>query len=76
MSAERALRSAAAILVLAVSLLAASRMAGTALPADVASFRSFFWSERALDVLVQAGLTLVGALGIVALLPTRKEYEE
>jgi hypothetical protein len=43
---------------------------------DAASFRALFWQARALDLIVQAGLIVVGALGIVALLPTAKERDE
>lgn len=43
---------------------------------DGASFRALFWQTRALDLIVQVGLTVVGALGIVALLPTAKEGDE
>jgi hypothetical protein len=43
---------------------------------DSVSFRTLFWQTRALDLLVQVGLTVVGALGIVALLPTVKERDE
>jgi hypothetical protein len=43
---------------------------------DGASFQLLFWETRAMDLLVQVGLTVVGALGIVALLPTAKERDE
>jgi hypothetical protein len=39
------------------------------------SFRALFWGDRALDLLVQTGLILVGALGIAALLPRGSEEE-
>jgi hypothetical protein len=39
------------------------------------SFRALFWHDRALDLLVQSGLILVGALGIAALLPWGTEGE-
>lgn len=43
-------------------------------PNDV-SFRLLLWDDRALDLLAQAGLILVGALGIAALLPRGREEE-
>jgi len=39
------------------------------------SFRALFWGDRALDLLVQTGLILVGALGIAALLPRGSEKD-
>jgi hypothetical protein len=39
------------------------------------SFRTLFWGDRAMDLLVQAGLILVGALGIAALLPRGSELD-
>jgi hypothetical protein len=47
-----------------------------AVESGVTAFRSMLWGSRALDLMVQVGLTLAGALGIVALLPTRKERGE
>jgi len=44
--------------------------------ADVALFRQWFWESRGLDLAVQAGLILVGALGTAALLPRDKETGE
>ena len=38
-------------------------------------FRTVLWGDRALDLLVQAGLLLVGALGISALVPKGREEE-
>jgi hypothetical protein len=37
------------------------------------TFRQWLWAHRSLDLVVQAGLILVGALGIAALLPRSKE---
>ncbi len=36
---------------------------------QAASFREWFWQNRALDLAVQVGLIFVGALGITAVLP-------
>lgn len=43
--------------------------------ADADSFRQWFWENRGLDLLAQAGLILVGALGIAALLPRGRERQ-
>jgi len=40
------------------------------------SFRQWFWEKRSLDLAVQVGLILGGALGIAALLPRGREDEE
>ncbi|HDQ35138.1 MAG TPA: hypothetical protein ENN14_02370 [Chloroflexi bacterium] len=40
---------------------------------EVQAFRAWFWERRNLDLLAQAGLLFVGALGIAALMP---EYDE
>jgi hypothetical protein len=40
------------------------------------SFRQWFWEKRGLDLAVQVGLILGGALGIAALLPRGREDEE
>ncbi|MBN1261924.1 MAG: hypothetical protein JXB35_14695 [Anaerolineae bacterium] len=37
------------------------------------SFRSWFWEDRTLDLLVQVGLIFAGALGVAALLPGQSE---
>ena len=50
-----------------------------ALPAGVEQdslFRQWLWDRRALDLLAQVGLILVGALGIAALLPRGREDRE
>ena len=36
-------------------------------------FRETLWQERQLDLLVQAGLIIAGALGVAALLPSEEE---
>jgi hypothetical protein len=61
---------------LSLSAILGSRAIVTTSEESVATFRSFLWNARALDLLVQMGLTLVGAFGIVALLPTPKEYDK
>ena len=43
---------------------------------EVEVFRRWFWENRSLDLLVQAGLIFGGALGIAALLPGDKEERE
>jgi hypothetical protein len=40
------------------------------------SFREWFWESRSLDLAVQVGLILVGALGIATLLPRGREERE
>jgi hypothetical protein len=42
---------------------------------DEGSFRRWFWEYRTLDLAVQVGLVLGGALSIAALLPRNKEDE-
>ena len=44
-------------------------------PADTPSFRQWWWERRSLDLAVQAGLILTGALAIAALLPRPGEAE-
>jgi hypothetical protein len=61
---------------LSIGVLVGSRVALPGSQSDSASFRALFWHRRALDLVVQAGLIVVGALGIVALLPTLKEQDE
>ncbi len=39
------------------------------------AFRSWFWTYRSLDLLVQVGLILAGALGVAAILPGSREKE-
>jgi hypothetical protein len=61
---------------LTIGALAGSRVAMPMAESDGGSFRQLFWETRAMDLLVQVGLTIVAALGIVALLPTAKERNE
>ena len=61
---------------LGIGVLMGTRVAMPASQSGSASFRTLFWHTRALDLMVQAGLTVVGALGVVALLPTLKEGDE
>jgi hypothetical protein len=42
---------------------------GEVLPAGEPDFRSWFWEQRALDLVVQIALVFAGALGIAAILP-------
>ena len=37
------------------------------------AFRTWLWEYRRLDLLVQAGLILTGALGVAAILPRRRD---
>lgn len=73
-------------IVLAVALLAFGFVVGQrtiplpqqedgALPlaAEEGTFRAWFWQARGLDLAVQAGLIVVGALSIAALLPRSRE---
>ena len=54
-----------------------ARMDGGAdLGGEVRSFREWFWENRSLDLAVQVGLILAGALGIAALLPRDREDED
>jgi len=61
---------------LSIGVLVGARVAMPVSANDPVSFRTLFWQTRALDLIVQVGLTAVGALGIVALLPTVKERDE
>jgi hypothetical protein len=45
-------------------------------PGEAEGFRQWFWENRSLDLLVQAGLIFGGALGIAALLPGDNEDHE
>jgi hypothetical protein len=73
---ERVVRFLIVVALLSSGVLVGSRVAMPASQSDSASFRVLFWDTRALDLMVQVGLTVVGALGIVALLPTLKERDE
>jgi hypothetical protein len=74
-NAERAVRFVVVVGLLSVGWLVGSRLAVPMAEGD-STFRTLLWDTRALDLMVQVGLTLVGALGIVALLPTLKERDE
>lgn len=37
------------------------------------SFRAWFWDARGLDLAVQIGLIMAGALGVAALLPMKED---
>ncbi len=76
MNGERVGRLLFVTALLSVGVLVGSRVAMPMSASDSVSFRTLFWQTRALDLIVQAGLTVVGALGIVALLPTAKERDE
>jgi hypothetical protein len=73
-NAERSVTFLVVVGLLSIGWLVGSRLAMPAAAGDL-SFRALLWNTRALDLMVQAGLTLVGALGIVALLPTVKERD-
>lgn len=73
-------RERAAWPIVIVVAIVASALLTRALPPPSASsppsaFRTLFWNDRGLDVLIQAALILVGALGIAALLPRGSEDE-
>jgi hypothetical protein len=75
-NSERVVRFLITAALLSIGVLVGSRVTMPAPQSDSASFRALFWHTRALDLMVQAGLIVVGALGIVALLPTLKEQDE
>ena len=75
MSHEYAIWAGAAVLLLTIGLLVGSRFLTPPDNADVEPFRQWFWENRSLDLLVQVGLILTGALGIAALLPWGKEED-
>jgi hypothetical protein len=74
-SREYAIWVGAAVLLLTVGLLVGSWFLTPPDNADVGSFRQWFWGNRSLDLLVQVGLILTGALGIAALLPWDKKED-
>jgi len=41
--------------------------------ANVISFQEYLWQEHPLDLIIQIGLLLAGALGVAALLPSPGE---
>lgn len=45
----------------------------TQMPAEGESFRTWFWDARGLDLAVQIGLIMAGALGVAALLPMKED---
>jgi hypothetical protein len=49
---------------------------GESTPTDAMAFRQWLWEGRSLDLAVQVGLILTGALAIAALLPRPGEAEE
>jgi hypothetical protein len=63
------------IIIVASVLLTRSAPAAPSGASVGGSFRALFWGDRGLDLLVQAGLILAGALGIAALLPRGSEEE-
>ena len=75
MSREYAIWAGAAVLLLTVGLLVGSWFLTPPDNADAGSFRQWFWENRSLDLLVQVGLILTGALGIAALLPWDKKED-
>lgn len=75
MSREYAIWAGAAVLLLTVGLLVGSWFLTPPDNADAGSFRQWFWGNRSLDLLVQVGLILTGALGIAALLPWGKKED-
>ena len=64
----------AAVLVLILGLLIGQRTWRQPESTESAgAFREWFWQSRSLDLFVQVGLILCGALGIAALLPEDRE---
>ena len=45
------------------------------LPAGTESFRTWFWSNRSIDLAVQVGLIFAGALGVAAVLPPLQDED-
>lgn len=71
--------------ILVLALLVGGLLVGQRLPApqpgenglpDSTAFRQWMWESRSLDLAVQAGLILTGALAIVALLPRPGEADD
>ena len=77
MSREYAIWAGAAVLLLTLGLLVGSWFLTPPdnADADARPFRQWFWENRSLDLLVQVGLILTGALGIAALLPWGKKED-
>jgi hypothetical protein len=63
-------------LLLVVGLMAGRWLWTPSAPSPPTSFRVWWWERRELDLAVQIGLFLVGALGIAALLPPEREGAE
>jgi hypothetical protein len=72
-SREYAIWASAAVLLLTIGLLVGLWFLTPPDNANAGSFRQWLWENRSLDLLVQVGLILTGALGIAALLPWGKE---
>lgn len=72
---ERLLWAIVLIAAIAAGLLAGRHVHQQApLPkADAVDMRGWFWQHRSLDLVIQVGLILSGALGIAALLPDGEE---
>ena len=75
MSPEYAIWAGAAVLLLTAGLLVGSWFLAPPDDAAGSSFRQLFWETRSLDLLVQVGLILTGALGIATLLPWGKDED-
>ncbi len=75
MNRERALWIAVVMFLLVAGLLLGQRVTSPG-ASDQESFRPWFWQNRGLDLLVQAGLIFAGALGIAALLPRERENDD
>lgn len=52
---------------------AIGRVVGTSQPSTDDAFRTWLWEYRSLDLLVQVGLILAGALGVAATLPRHRD---
>jgi hypothetical protein len=65
------------LVLLIVGLLLGQRLLGTQSndggPREAMAFRQWLWESRSLDLAVQVGLILTGALAIAALLPREGE---
>jgi hypothetical protein len=75
---ERALWLFAVVALLAGGWLVARTMgqpSPTAEPVE-SGFREWLWSRRALDLALQIGLILAGALGVAAILPDERDEED
>ena len=46
------------------------------IPEGAETFRTWFWSNRSIDLAVQVGLIFAGALGVAAVLPPLHEEDE